>query len=384
MNNLTVNINKIGKIFNLFKLKYILVFFIFSFHSPKVNCQESKSQNQSFEANISIPFFIQSTNVIKTIKGKPQPDKITKRPKSPFLFIIKAKTINAQICNNRITAHYENFEGKEKIDFSGIISKDKKMLLKLGINYSYIIEKDYTEIRKGKFYIYNIPLSKVDKRWGKDLYRIKNIAENEEIFMGKHDVDTTKIEVESYLYYNNSLAIGTYHTETLTEILVGDDTDYYKKVLPFGYLVAFTSSEENVTQGIVFKGNSASYAGYVIEGLLKQQKIQIFDQTDEINKVRQVEASMKDICQPNHRELALNIEENLKTPTEGKTTVTINETRNSSPQGISTVVTIKGPKSIKELRYTLDFGESDSDLITSDELFFSQIEEIVDAIIQLK
>ena len=53
------------------------------------------------------------------------------------------------------------------------------MLLKLGINYSYIIKGYPTEIRKGTFYIYNVPLKKMDKRLFKDLYRIDNIAENE-------------------------------------------------------------------------------------------------------------------------------------------------------------------------------------------------------------
>jgi hypothetical protein len=38
----------------------------------------------------------------------------------------------------------------------------------------------------------------------------------------------------------------------------------------------------------------------------------------------------------------------------------------------------------KELKYSLKFGESESDLINCDEMFFTQIEEIVDTILELK
>ncbi len=382
MGNLIVYIKKNGMKYKLFKINYILIFFIFSFHLPKVHCQESESQNQSFRASVTIPFFIQTTHTVKTLKGKPQPDKITKKTDVSIRYSIKTNTIKAEISNNRITAHYENSDGKEKINFSGTISKDKKMLLKLGINYSYIGKGDNPEVRKGKFYIYNVPLKKMDKMY-KDLYRMDNIAENEEIFTGKYEVGTTKIEVESYHYFKNSAAIFTYVSETETETLIGDDPDSFKKVLPFGWRITFTSSEENEPQGIVIKGNSTSYAGYVIAGLLKDQEIQIFDQTDEVNKAREVEASMKDICNPNHRDMAIRTEENLKQPLEGQTTVTINETHNVSPQGINTVILIQGQKRSKELKYSLNFGESDSDLIECDEMFFSQIEEIIQNIIQM-
>lgn len=383
MGNLILYINKIGTKYKVFKINYILIFFIFSFHIPKALCQESESHNQSFRASVTIPFFIQTTRTRKTLKGKPQPDKITKETDFPTTYQIRTNTIKAKISNNRITAHYENYDCKEKIDFSGTISKDKKMLLKLGINYSYIGEGDNPEIRKGKFYIHNVPLKKMDKMF-KDLYRMDNIAENEEIFTGNYEVGTTKIEVESYYYFKNSAAIFTYVSETETETLIGDRPDYFKKVLPFGWTISFTSSEEDEPQGIVIKGNTTSYAGYVIEGLLKQKEIQIFDQTDEVNKVRQVEASMKDLCQPNHRDLAIRAAESLKHPLEGQITVTINETHNASPQGINTVVTIKDTKSSKELKYSLDFGESQAELVQCDQTFFSQIDEIIDAIIKLK
>jgi len=382
MDNLLLYINKIGMIYKRLRINYILIFFIFSFHLPKVHCQESESHNQSFRASVTIPLFIQTTRTVKTLKGKPQPDKITKKTDVSMRYIIKTNTVKAKILNNRITAHYENFDGKEKIDFSGTISKDKNMLLKLGINYSYIGKGDNPEIRKGKFYIYNAPLKKMDKMF-KDLYRMDNIAENEKIFVGNYDIDTTKIEVESFHYLKNFDGVFTYVSETETATLIGDDPDYFKRVKPFGWLIAFTSSEENEPQGIVIKGNSTSYAGYVIAGLLKHQKIQIFDQTDEVNKVRQVEASLKDLCRPDHRELAINIEENLKNPTEGKIIVTINETHNTSPQGINTVVIIKDTKSSKELKYSLLFGISESELVQCDQTFFSQIDEIVDAIIKL-
>jgi len=366
----------------VFKINYILIFFIFSFHLPKVHCQEGELQNQSFEAKITIPFFVQKTHTRKVLKGASQPDEIIKTPNSSLRYIINAKTISAKITNNTITAHYENFDGKEKIDFSGTISKDKKMLLKLGINYSYIIKGHPTETRKGKFYIYDVPLKKMDKNLFKDLYRIDKIAENEEIFTGNYDKDNTYIEVESFhslKQYN-----GNYQSEIWKETLIGDDPDYFKRVLPVGWRITFTSSEENEAQGVVIKGNSTSYAGYVIAGLLKYQKIQIFDQTDEVNKVRGVEASMKDICRPPHRELALQIEDNLKHPWDGQTIVTINESHNVNPQGINTVVMIKGLKSSKELKYSLSFGESESDVVQCDQTFFSQIDEIVDAILQLK
>lgn len=382
MRNLILYINKIRMLFKKIRINYFLIFLVFSLHLPKVHCQESYVQNQSFEAKITIPFFVQKTHTRKVLKGKTQPDKITKIPNSSLRYIINAKTISAKIANNTITAHYENFDGKEKIDFSGTISKDKKMLLKLGINYSYIIKGNPAEIRKGKFYIYNVPLKKMDKNLFKDLYRIKYLAENEEIFTGNYDKDTTTIEVESF--HSLKQYSGNHRSETWTETLFGDDPDYFKKVLLAGWRITFTSSEDREAQGVVMKGNSTSYAGYLIAGLLKHQEIQIFDQTDEVNKVRGVEASMKDICQPPHRELALQIEENLKQPREGEVTVTINETHNLSPQGIDTVVMIKGLRRGKELKYSLSFGKSKSELVQCDQTFFSQIDEIVDAILKFR
>ena len=382
MKNIKHYFDKLKMIYKNISVNYILIFLVFSFHLPKVQCQESVAQNQSFEANITIPFFVQKTHTRKILKGKPQPDKITKTPNVSLRYIISSKTKNAEISNNRITAHYENFDGKEKIVFSGIISKDKKMLLKLGINYSYIIKGYPTEIRKGTFYIYNVPLKKMDKRLFKDLYRIDNIAENEEIFTGNYDKDTTYVGAESFHSFKQYN--GNYQSETWTETLIGDDPEYFKRILPVGWRITFTSSEENEPQGIVIKGNSTSYAGYIIAGLLKHSGIQIFDQTDEVNKARKLEASMKDICNYNHRDMAIRTAENLKHPLEGHTTVTINEIHNASTQGISTVVTIKGNKNSKELKYSLKFGESESDLINCDEMFFTQIEEIVDTILELK
>ncbi len=365
-----------------YKINYFLIFFIFICHLPKVHCQESESQNQSFEAQITIPFFVKKTYTKKVLKGKPQPDKNIETPKSSLRYIINAKTINAKISNNTITAHYENYEGKEKIDFYGTISKDKKMLLKLGINYTYIINGYPTEIKKGKFYVYNVPLKKMDKNLFKDLYRIKNIAENEEIFTGNYNKDTTRIEIESYSsikQYN-----GKYELETWRETLIGDDPNYFERVLPVGWRITFTSSEESIEQGIVIKGNSTSYVGFVITELLKNSDLQVFDFTDEVSKKRELEASLKDICKPDHRDYALQIESNLKNPNDGEITVIIDETKLPSQSGLKTKVSIISKNGEKDLEFNLAFGQSETEHLSTNKTFFTQVQEIANEIKKLR
>lgn len=157
--------------------------------------------------------------------------------------------------------------------------------------------------------------------------------------------------------------------------------------LIFIFIIIFFSNTKVIGQttdknSIKIKGNSTSYAGYIITEIVKKNNIQIFDFTDKINEARQVEASMKDICNPNHREFAIKIEENLKNPSGFSTVVTLNENRNLSENSINIQIIIENSSIKKELKYSLDFGNTAEDLIKCNNLFLSQVEEIANNIVQ--
>jgi len=333
--------------------------------------QSSEEINNTFFAKFSVPMLVEWSELDHPTKGRNLKDKFKKNEtKTRFPVEIRATKVN--INQNGFSGKYVGQFGEE-INFSGTLSNDKKMLLKLGVNYSLIKEYPNSIYKtKGRFFVYNLPLNRGH-------FPLNPPENNIYMFTGKFDKEKTTIDAESYYYYHFNK--GNYSEYTEETKLIATDEDYYKTTLPWWTIwIKTTDTTEN--NAITIKGNSTSYAGYVIAELLKKTDNKIVDLTNEVNKVRKLEASMKDICLPDHKDFAIRTEENLKNPLKCKTTVTINEVRKISNNAINTQIIIENSKIKKELKYTLNYGKTEEDLIKCDELFFSQVDEIVNTILQ--
>ncbi len=345
------------------------------------------AQQNSLPANyirvkVNVPLIINETTSVKVIKGRGE-DKQTSRDSvhgEISVWIIDAE-INPS--GNSFNGKYENilFEGsKEDISFAGTFSADRKTLLTIRIDYQLNTESSYQDEHiSSQFHINDLKVHSATK------------PDNNGKFMYFCNYDKNKSSVFVESYGSIQLTKSSYSTNTLKKSLVGIDED---KIgwLPFSPDIRILAGPGEPNHAIAIKGNSRTYAGFVMASLAKTADVKLFDQTDRAKTARAFEVSLNGLCNPAHIQLTKLTDENLKNPQQCETTVTISEKDNTPKQTLETTILIIGPKGRKELKYNLFYGEKMADNYGNDvptyiefnRQLFTQVDEIVASIIQFK
>jgi hypothetical protein len=351
----------------------------------QILAQQNTLPENYIRAKINVPLIINETTAEHWIKGR---NEDTQARRDAVQGEISVWMIDVEITpvGNGFTGEYENilFPGsKEEISFAGTFSADRRTLLSLRIDYRLNTESSYQdEHTSSRFYLNDLKVHFADKpdNNGKFMYfcnYVKNVS---------------SVYVEAY--ESTKVTKSSYSTTTVNKSLVWMDED---KIgwLPFGPNVRILAGPGEINHAIAVKGNSKTYAGFVMAALAKTGDLKLYDQTNRANTARAFEVSLNGLCIPEHIPLAKLTDDNLKNPPRCETTVTISEKDDAGKQILETTILIIGPKGKKELKYSLFYGETkerrsyenvyiEPTYIEFNRKLLANVDEIVATVLQLK
>jgi len=344
--------------------------------------QQNTLPENYIRVKVNVPLIINETTSVKVLKGRDEDEQASRDAVNGE---ISVWIIDAEIhpSGNSFDGKYENilFEGsKEDISFAGTFSADRKTLLSLRINYQLNTESSYKDEHiSSQFYLNDLKVH----------FAAKPDNNGKFMYFCNYDKNVSSVFVESY--ESVQITKSSYTINTLKKSLVWIDED---KIgwLPFSPDVRILAGPGEPNHAIAIKGNSRTYAGFVMAALSKTADIKLFDQTNRANTARAFEESLNGLCRPDHIPLTKLIAENLKNPLQCETTVTISEKDNTTKQTLESTILIIGPKGRKELKYNLFYGEKKVDNYGNDvptyiefnRQLFEQVEEIAASVTQLK